>query len=253
MTTPADTSVKLKKSEIISEDNPKEDNILYRQAVGSLMYLMLGMRPDISFAVNKVAQYSTCYDNTHWTAMKRIFRYIKGTANHTLILGGSNLSRSSISLSGSCDADWAGDLDDRRSTTGYLFHVNHGCISWQTHKQASVATSSMQAEYQALSTATKEAIWLWELLKELNFAQQESTPIQQDNQSTIALAHNPINHGRTKHIDVQHHFIRKYIENGNIHLEYCPMTEMVTDSMTIALPRAKFKQCVQHMKLVLNM
>ena len=213
---------------------------------------MLGMRPDIIYAVNKVTQYSTGYGNAHWTTVKWIFRYIKGTADYTLVLGGydNDLSGRNVRLTGACDADWANDLDDRRSTTGYLFYINGGCISWQIRKQTSVATSSTQAEYQALSTATKEAVWLRELLNELRYAQTDPTPIYQDNQSTIALAYNPVNHGRTKHIDIQHHFIRECVENRTICLEYLPTKRMTVDVLTKALPRTKFEPCIENMGLM---
>jgi hypothetical protein len=248
--TPADPSVKLVKP---SDINSSLD-VPYRQAVGSLMYLMLATRPDIAAAVIKVSQYASCYDSSHWTAIKRILRYVKGTDHYVLTIGGlsggtnSNSSSNPIILHGSCDADWGGDLDDRRSTSGYLFAINTGgAISWQTRKQTSVATSSTQAEYHALSTATKETIWLRTLLSELRFPQPSATVIQQDNQSTIALAHNPINHGRTKHIDIAHHYLRECIENKEITLEYCPTTSMVADIMTKPLSRTKFETCRHHM------
>jgi len=265
-TTPADISVKLAKPKTtnkISEISDDDDNtyeyatsesndgntidsnkIPYRQATGSLMYLMLGTRPDISAAVNKVAQYATSFDTSHWTAVKRIMRYLRGTVNYGLTLGGK---LQEIKLSGSCDADWAGDVDDRRSTTGYLFGIGKGCISWQTRKQSSVATSSTQAEYQALSTATREAIWLKELLSDLGFPQNQPIIIQQDNQSTISLAHNPVQHSRTKHIDIAHHYIRECIENGSITLEYCPTGDMTSDVLTKPLAREKFDKCRSEM------
>ena len=174
---------------------PSNDSTLpdvpYRQAIGSLMYLMLGSRPDIAQALSKVAQFATCYDHTHWTAVKRIIRYVRGTINHALTLGGLSRGHNFV-LTGSCDADWGGDPNDRRSTSGYIFLLNSQVISWNSHKQATVATSSTQAEYQALSSAVKEAIWIRMLLTEIGFHQTITTTIQQDNQSTIALAHNPI-------------------------------------------------------------
>ena len=103
-------------------------------------------------------------------------------------------------------------------------------------------TSSSQAEYQALSSASKEAVWIRTLLSEIGFQQTSATVIHQDNQSTIALAHNPINHGRTKHIDVIHHYIQELIENEEIQLTYCPTASMIADIMTKALPRQKFEQ-----------
>ena len=164
-----------------------------------------------------------------------------------LSLDNKGVSKIAVSLSGICDADWASDLDDRRSMTGYFFYLDDGgAISWQTHKQSSVVTSSTQEDYQALSMATKEAIWLRELLKDLRFT-QGSTTIWQDNQSTIALAKNPIHHARTKHIDIQHHYIRECIENEAICLLYISTEQMVADLLTKALPKTKFDFCVQGM------
>ena len=245
MPTPADPSTRLVKPS--TEENESID-VPYRQAIGALMYLMLGSRPDLSSALNKVAQYSSNFDNSHWTAVKRIIRYIKGTADLQLTLG-KNDTKDSISLSASCDADWGGDLDDRRSTSGYIFFINNSVISWQSRKQASVATSSTQAEYQALSNATKEAVWLRAFLSEIGFNQSSATQVQQDNQSTIAIAHNPINNGRTKHIDIAHHHIREHIERNHIELQYCPTAEMIADAMTKPLPKAKFEWCRNHMGL----
>ena len=207
------------------------------------MYLMLATRPDISAALNKVAQFSTNYDSTHWTAIKRIFRYLRGTSDITLTLGQSRFSRgfnNKIELTGSCDADWGGDLNDRRSTTGYIFAINNNIVSWQTHKQTSVATSSTQAEYQALSSATKEALWIRHFLDEIGF-KQNTTQIQQDNQSAITLANNPTNHNRTKHIDIAHHFIREQIEQKIIELQYYPTSDILADIMTKPLGRIKFE------------
>ena len=235
--TPSDVNVKLQK--------PQQDNIApnipYRQAVGSLMYLMLTTRPDIAAALNKISQYSSNFDNSHWTAAKRILRYIKGTRNHGLSLGGNSKSKSDVELLGYCDSDYAGDLDDRRSTTGYLFFINECLVSWQTHKQATVATSTSQAEYQAVSSASREAIWLRTLLNELGFRQQNTTTIHQDNMSSISLAHNPVNHRRTKHIDIIYHHIRELIESKEIMLTYCPTDQMTADIMTKPLPRHKFE------------
>ena len=244
MSTPADISTKL-----IKPTTDKNPDVPYRQAIGSLMYLMIVTRPDIAAALNKVAQFSTNFDQSHWTATKRILRYLKGTIEHGLTIGGQS-PNNTIELSGSCDADWAGDLDDRRSTSGYVFLLNDHVISWKTHKQAAVATSSTQAEYQALSEATKEALWLRTCLTELGFKQPTATRIEQDNQSTIAIANNPTNHNRTKHIDIMHHFIREAIERKDIELHYCPTSEIIADAMTKPLSRAKFEGCRNRMGLI---
>ena len=218
---------------------------------------MLGTRPDITSSLTKLAQYATNYNNTHWTATKRIFRYIRGTSNYALWLGKSidrNLNSkqnpSEIILTSACDADWARDLDDRRSTSGYIFLLNDHVISWQTHKQQSIATSSTQAEYQALSSATKESIWLRTLLAEIGFKQEHPTTILQDNQSTIALANNPTNHKRTKHIDIAHHYIWECIDTKQIELQYCLTQDMTADIMTKPLARSKFEEHRRHMGIV---
>ena len=236
--TPSDTGTQLQKAQ---ENNISNPNTPYRQAVGSLMYLMLTTRLDIATALNKAAQHSTNYDDTHWTAVKHIIRYIKGSSTLTLTLG-ANSNTQEIILTGASDSDWAGDINDRRSTSGYLFFINDSLISWKSHKQNTIATSSTQAEYHALSTAAKEAIWLRYFLEEIGHEQQAPTTILQDNQSMIVLAHNPINHNRTKHIDVIHHHIRELIESNAITLEYRSTTDMPADAMTKPLARPKFEQ-----------
>ena len=244
--TPSDPSIRLAKP---SEETPINQTTPYRQAIGSLMYLMLATRPDIAASLSKAAQYATNYDSTHWTAVKRIIRYIKGTADYALTLGKSSGNKEEILLTGSCDADWGGDLDDRRSTTGYVFMLNSHVISWQSRKQTSVATSSTQAEYQSLSSATKEALWLRMFLEEISFKQQDATVIQQDNQLIISLTHNPINHGRTKHIDIAHHHLRECIQKNEIKLAYCPTSNMIADIMTKPLTRIKFESCRSYLDL----
>jgi hypothetical protein len=220
------------------------------------MYLMLATRPDISVALNKCAQFLNDHDSSHWIATKRILRYIKGTSELSLALGGTNRSGTNNSnasdtplLTGSCDADWGGDLIDRRSTTGYVFLLNDHPVSWRSHKQTSVATSSTEAEYQALSSAVKETIWLRMFMNEIGFPQQAPTMIQQDNQSTISLAHNPMQHNRTKHIDIAHHHIRECIEENKIAITYIPTSEIIADVMTKVLMRIKFEHCRDKLKI----
>lgn len=125
------------------------------------MYLMLCMRPDIAASVSKITQYATCYNDTHWNVVIRVMRYVKGMSTHSIILGNvTGLKPQEIVLSGSCNADWAGDYDNGHSTTRYLFTINGGTIAWQTRKQTLTVTSSTQAKYQALSGAMKEALWI---------------------------------------------------------------------------------------------
>jgi len=134
------------------------------------------------------------------------------------------------------DADW-GTSENRRSIGGYIAIFAGGAISWSCKKQGSVALSSTEAEYMALIQALKESIWLQRLLKELGRQAENAKTIYKDNQGAIALANNPEYHARTKHIDIQYHFVRECVENGDIELEYCPMADMVADALTKALPK----------------
>ena len=176
----------------------------------------------------------------HWMAVKRIMRYLKGTSDVKLCLGGKN-----IVLSGYCDADYAGDTSNRRSTTGYMFKVGAGAVSWNSKRQQTTATSTVEAEYMATSYATKEAIWLRQLMADVGCTQGEATTIMCDNQGCISLAKNPTHHSRTKHIDVQYHFIREKLELGVIRLDYCPTEHMVADVLTKGLCKDR------HLRLVI--
>ena len=137
------------------------------------------------------------------------------------------------------DADWAGDLDDRHSTTGNLFLMAGGAISWMNKKQAIVALSTSEAEYVALSSATQEAVWLRRLRVDLRTAPKEPTVLMEDNQGVIAIARNPI---RTKHIDIRYHYVREALQEGTIDLFYCPKEEMVADWLTKPLSRGPFEK-----------
>jgi len=167
----------------------------------------------------------------------RILRYIQGTVGYGLkySTGGS------ITLTGLCDADWAGDKQNRKSTSGYTFFIGGNPVSSSSRKQQTVSLSSVEAEYIALSAATQEAMWLRSMLTELGFKPKEASKIWLDNQSAIAVAKNPELHSRTKHIDIRHHFIRDCVENGMIQVHYCPTKEMIADILTKALPKHQFQ------------
>lgn len=221
-------------------------NIPYQEAVGSLLYLAQGTRPDISFAVNDVSRFNSNFGETHWSAVKRIMRYVKGTMNMKLCYQKSNVDI----LTGYCDADWASDIDKRRSCTGYLFKLSNAAISWGSKRQPTIALSSTEAEYMALSSATNEVIWLKNLLCELDSNQKNvAVPVYCDNQSAICLANVDGYNARTKHIDVRHHHIRDKIEKGVISLKYIPTEKMTADLLTKAVPGRKTKFCSSEMGL----
>jgi hypothetical protein len=194
--------------------------------------------------VSMVSQFMSRAGPAHWSAVKRIMRYLQGTKDFKLCLGGKD-----ITLNGYCDADWAGDVNERRSSTGYVFFVGIGAISWNCKRQPTIALSTTEAEYMAATQCTKEAIWLRKLLADVGFVQERATTIMCDNQGCIALAKNPTHHSRTKHIDVQHHFIREKLESGEISLKYCPTEDMVADVLTKALARERHQRLTTAMGL----
>ena len=158
-------------------------------------------------------------------------RYLNGTRNYGLQYDKEKVS----DLIGYSDADWAGDLDDRRSTSGYLFKLSGAAVSWRNKKQSCVALSTAEAEYMALASAAQEAVRMQRLQNELNEASVKSILIYEDNQSTIRMAKNPQYHGRAKHIDIKFLYIREQVEKKAIQLEYCESKNMVADMLTKAL------------------
>ena len=176
------------------------EEVPYKQAVGSLMYAMIATRPDLAYPISMVSQHMARLGSKHWIVVKRIMRYLKKTIDVKLCLSGFD-----IVLSGYCDADYAGDMDDRKSTTGSMFKVGSGAVSWNSKRQQ----TTVEVGYMATSHATKEAIWLRLLTADVGCAQREATTIMCDNQGNISLTKNPTHHSRTKHIDVQYHFIRE--------------------------------------------
>jgi hypothetical protein len=209
----------------------------YASLVGSLLYLAVCTRPDISHAVGALARFMSAPRTAHWTAAKGVLKYLAGTSSYGLVFGGSTTE-----LQGYCDADYASDTDTRRSTTGYVFMLNGSAISWSSRRQPTVAASTTEAEYMAAASATKEALWLRQLLTDLCYPCSTVT-IHDDNQSTIKLLKNPISSQRSKHIDVAHHFARERITRGEIDFVYLPTGEMLADALTKPVPRPKLEFC----------
>ena len=209
-------------------------DVPYQSLLGSLMYIMLATRPDIAFAIGFLSRYSSTPTEQHWNMCKRVIRYLKATATHKLHLGGNDWN-----IHGYADADWAGDVRDRKSTTGYVFTDATGAISWSSKKQTTIALSTVEAEYVAYSEATREATWLVQLSRELNHRINAPLTIFGDNQGAIQLIKNPTHHSRTKHIDMRYHYIRDKCEDGTIMVTYLPTDTMTADVLTKPLGRPK--------------
>ena len=221
-----------------SEYEAYANGLKYLEIVGAVLYATQ-TRPDIQYAIGVLAQFGSNPGRPHLEALKRVLRYLKGTAHFSLRLGGAN---SDTDLIGWTDSDWAQDIDSRRSVGGFVFEIAGGVVSWSSKKQPTVALSTVEAEYMAASNATKEAIWLRSLLEDLGFKQVAATIIYGDNQGCIALSRNPVAHSRAKHIDIRHHFIRERIANSEIDLRYCSTKEMLADIFTKQLPRETFEK-----------
>ncbi|KAJ9509139.1 hypothetical protein QJQ45_001625 [Haematococcus lacustris] len=205
----------------------------YSALVGSLLYLSCCTRPDIAFSVGALARHMSAPTKQHWAAACTVLCYLKGTSEQGLLFGGVT------GLQGFTDADYAGDKDTARSTTGYLFTLNGGAISWSSRQQPTVAMSTAEAEYMAASSATKEALWLRKLMRDL---QLEARCVQMscDNQAALQLLHNPMATARAKHIDVHHHFVRERITRGEVAFSYCHTDSMLADIFTKPLAAVKF-------------
>eukprot|EP01018_Ginkgo_biloba_P011369 Gb_30477 [translate_table: standard] len=200
LATPVEFGLKLSKYEY----SDSVDATLYRKLIGSLVYLT-STRHDIAYAVSLVSRFMADPKIEHWKTTKRILRYIRGTRDY-----GLQYKRTiNFRLIGYTNEDWAGDIDDRKSTSGFNFSLGTSVIAWRIKKKPTVYLSTAEAEYKAATTTACEAIWLRRILSDLHEEQEGPTKKFCDNQSTIQMTKNPVLHGRTKHIELQHHFIRE--------------------------------------------
>ena len=237
ISTPMNPNAKFEK---LTDDDKTVNKGEYQAMIGSLTYASIATRPDLSAAVGALSQFMNKPGPQHVKGVKRILRYIKGTLNYGLRFDSS--SNAEFKLYGYSDADWAGDINTRKSTSGYIFRLGSATISWKSKRQSVVALSSTEAEYVALCSATQEVVWLRRLLAGIGFVQEEATTLNEDNQGTIALAKNPNNHLRTKHIEIKYHFVREVVERKEIQILYCATDKMIADVMTKPLPKTKFEE-----------
>jgi histone deacetylase 1/2 len=240
--TPMQSTCKLSKTGSPALSDP----FMYRSVVGALQYATL-TRPEISYSVNKVCQFMSHPLETHWVAVKRILRYLKGTIQQGLLLSPATPNKVP-SLHAFCDADWASDPDDRRSTSGAALYFGPNLISWWSRKQPVVARSSTEAEYRSLAHATAELLWIQTLLKELHVS--FSTPaIFCDNLSAVSLAHNPVMHSRTKHMEIDLFFVREKVISKQLSVLHVPGTDQWADILTKPLSSAKFLELKPKLKV----
>ena len=216
-------------------DTAHMKNIPYRAAVGSLMYLAVGTRPDIVFAVSTVAQFCQDPGPEHWEAVKHIYRYLLGTKKLALTFGEGKQG-----LEGFTDTDGASQ-EHRHAISSYAYILDGGAVSWASKKQELVTFSTTEAEYVAATHTAKEGIWLRRLVEEVFHPLAHPMPLYSDSQSAIALTKDGSYHTCTKHIDIRYHFICFVVDNYSLRLVYCPTDSMVADTLTKALPSVKAK------------
>lgn len=212
-------------------------NYPFREAIGSLMFLAVGTRPDISFAVGRASRSLNQPTSADITAVKRIFKYLRGTMSYGILYE----KTSKFTLECFSDSDYAGCPITRRSTSGYVLNLGSGAISWCSQLQKCVVTSSTEAEYVAGSLSIKELIWLRRLVNDLRI-DCESVWLRMDNQSAIRLVENSEPHKRTKHVDIKFHFIREKFREGLFDLGYVPTENQVADILTKPLSKVKFEK-----------
>jgi histone deacetylase 1/2 len=241
VSTPADT-----KSKASSNDGtPIRDASWYRGMAGALQYLTL-TRPDIAYAVQQVCLHMHAPRDTHSAMIKRVLRYLKGTAAHGLHL--YRAATPSPSLTAYSDADWAGCPDTRRSISGFCIFLGDSLISWSSKRQTTVSRSSAEAEYRGVANAVTECTWLGQLLAELQHPVSTATIAYCDNVSSVYMSRNPVHHKRTKHIELDIHFVREKVALGELRVLQIPSAQQFADVFTRGLPTSMFNEFRQSLR-----
>ncbi|RVX04508.1 Retrovirus-related Pol polyprotein from transposon TNT 1-94 [Vitis vinifera] len=246
VSTPLGSHFKLSKEQSpkTEEERDHMSKVPYASTIGSLMYAMVCTRPDIAHTVGVVSRFMSRLGKQHWEAVKWILRYLKGSLDTCLCFTGASLK-----LQGYVDADFAGDIDSRKSTTGFVFTLGGTTISWTSNLQKIVTLSTTEAEYVAATEAGKEMIWLHGFLDELG-KKQEMGILHSDSQSAIFLAKNSIFHSKSKHIQTKYHFIRYLVEDKLVILEKICGSKNPTDMLTKGVTIEKLKLCAASIGLL---
>ena len=245
VTTPLDKGSHLKKDEDALYENIKE----YQALTRSLTYAAMSTPPDIAYITQFLSQSNKDPTQQDWKAGKRVLRYLKGTKDVGIIYRRDPEERRAglghMTPWGYCNANYAKDSHDQKSTSGYAFMLANGPIAWKPKKQPSVALSTTEAEYYALGITCQEGVWLKQLCQEIFMALNKSIHIFLDNTGAVALSKNPVFHSRSKHIDIRWHFIRDLIQSGSIRSSHIPGVKNGTDFLTKAVNRYEHEQCLK--------
>jgi hypothetical protein len=249
ITAPMQSALKLSK-----EDMPKSQeeinfmkSIPYRAVIGSLMYMATSLRMDILFAVNKCARYMENPGIKHWQAVVDILRYLNTARHGSITYQRPSAPELGNRLAAFVDSDHAADIDDRRSTTGFVVFLNGGPISWATRGQKSASGSTAESEYKAMYEVGIEVVWLRNLMTELGYSQQDPTAIYEDNTACEVNCKDPVNHGRLKAVDTKYHIIRDWVREGKINVIHIDTSNQLADFFTKPLPPAAFLRLREHL------
>jgi hypothetical protein len=226
-------------------EGPTVEPTLYKSLVGSLLYLRT-TRPNIMYATILVSRCMESPKDSHWKMVKQTLRYVAGTLNFVLRYTQSHDNH----LSGHTYSDFASNLDDRKRTSGHVFHLGTNLISWASKKQPTISISSVEEEYFIATSASGQAMWLRRILKDMSHIEKDQTPIFCDKTSTIALSKNHVFHKKTKHIDTRFHFIRELVNNGDIALQLCGSRDHPADIFTKPLGKSVFDFQRQHLGII---
>eukprot|EP00253_Pinus_taeda_P005025 PITA_05025 len=241
------------KKELCLETQEEEEDmsrVLYASAIGSLMYAIICTRPDIAHVVGALNRFMSKPRKEHWTAVKRVFRYLPGASDYGLCYQGTPGFDKVLDSCGFVDADYAGDLYQRISTSEYVFNLFGGAIrTWMSKKQFVVALSTIEAKYMAATHASNEAVWLHRLCSSMGLV-QGAISIDCDSQSEFFLARNPAYHSKTKHIDVQYHFVRDMTEDKKVLLVKVDTLKNTANALTKSMNSEKFSWCRETMGVV---
>ncbi|XP_048427896.1 uncharacterized mitochondrial protein AtMg00810-like [Pyrus x bretschneideri] len=239
ISTPVSTGQKL--SAYVGE--PYKHPEQYRSVVGALQYLTI-TRPNLSYAVNQVCQFMHSPKDTHWMAVKRILRYLKATYDHGLVYKPGDMQLHAFS-----DADYAGNPDTRHSTRGFCIYLGSNLVSWSSKKQKTVSRSSTEAEYRQLAYTAAKLSWFRSLFKDLHL-HLLLPHIWCDNVSSIALASNPVFHSRTKHLEVDYHYVREKVVRKQLLIHFICSQDQLADLFTKGLSSSRFKLLVSKLPVV---